>query len=155
MENNELYLLDMLSLIYEDMDTDAIEERFVDIVSEMFSFDRVGLFFVKHRKEVLQGKLCRGFEPGTISSIKIPVAEEFSLSRPLVTGYPLWGPNIEQDEFTRKMGLTNYAIIPIVNQKRISCWRMKNCTATDCPAYGKQWLRCWLPRHTRVPGSCR
>ncbi|HDL98142.1 MAG TPA: hypothetical protein ENH16_00960, partial [Desulfobacteraceae bacterium] len=68
MEDKELLLLDMLSLINEEMDIDAIEERFVNIVSEVFSFDRVGLFFVKHQKEILQGKLCKGFEPGTISS---------------------------------------------------------------------------------------
>ncbi len=144
MEDKELLLLDMLSLINEEMDIDAIEERFVNIVSEVFSFDRVGLFFVKHQKEILQGKLCKGFEPGTISSIKIPVAEEFPFTRPLAMGAPLRGSEIEADVFTRKMGLTNYAIIPIVNQKRISCWRLKNCQVTDCPAYGKHGLRCWL-----------
>ena len=149
MENNGLLMLDMLSLVYEDMDIDAIEERFVSLVAEVFSFDRVGLFFVKHRKEILQGKLCKGFEPGTISSIEIPVAENYSFTRPLVTGYPLWGDDIEADLFTRKLGLTNFAIIPIVNQKRISCWRLKNCAATDCPAYGKQWLRCWLVSSTK------
>ena len=53
-------------LIYEDMDIDAIEERFIDLVVEIFSFDRVALFFVKHRKGMLQGKLCKGFEPETI-----------------------------------------------------------------------------------------
>ena len=149
MEDKELLILDMLSLVYEDMDIDAIEERFVDLVAEIFSFDRVGLFFVKHRKEILQGKLCKGFEPGTISSIEIPIAEKFSFTRPLVTGYPLWGDDIEADLFTNKLGLTNFAIIPIVNQKRISCWRLKNCVATDCPAYGKQWLRCWLVTDTK------
>jgi diguanylate cyclase (GGDEF)-like protein len=138
----------MLSLVYEDMDIDAIEERFVAIVSEMFSFDRVALFFVKHHKKVLQGKLCKGFVPGTISSIEIPISANYSFTRPLVTGFPLWGAKLESDAFTRQMGLTNYAVIPIVNQKRIACWRLKKCSATDCPAYGKQWLRCWL-----VPGT--
>jgi len=149
MENKEILLMDMISLVYEDMDIDAIEERFVSLVSDIFSFDRVGLFFVKHRKEVLQGKICKGFEPGSISSIEIPVAERFSFTKPLVTGYPLWGNDLEVDEFTRKLGLTNYAIIPIVNQKRISCWRLKNCVSTDCPAYGKRWLRCWLVADTK------
>lgn len=148
MEIKDVILLDMLSLVYEDMDLDAIEERFVDIVSEIFSFDRVALFFVKHRKKILQGKLCKGFAPGTISSIEIPVGTNYSLTRPLVTGFPLWDANLEQDDFTRQLGLTNYAVIPIVNQKRIACWRLKKCSATGCPAYGKQWLRCWL-----VPGT--
>lgn len=141
--------MDMISLVYEEMDIDAIEERFVNIVSEIFSFDRVGLFFVKHRKEVLQGKICKGFEPGAISSIEIPVAEKYSLTRPLVTGYPLWGSEVETDKFTRQLELQNFAIIPIVNQKRISCWRLKKCVVTDCPAYGKQWLRCWLIPDTK------
>jgi len=95
MEDKELLLLDMLSLVNEEMDIDAIEERLVNIVSEVFSFDRVGLFFVKHHKEILQGKLCKGFEPGTISSIEIPVAEEFPFTRPLVMGIPLRGSEIE------------------------------------------------------------
>ena len=149
MKNREFRLLDMLSLVYEDMDIDAIEEKFVNIVSEIFSFDRVGLLFIKHRKEILQGKLCKGFEPGTISSINIPVSDKHVFTRPLVTGFPLWGEDIETDSFTRKMGLTNFAIIPIVNQKRVSCWRLKNCVAKDCPAYGKQWLRCWLVQDTK------
>ncbi len=149
MEDKELLLLDMLSLVNEEMDIDAIEERFINIVSEVFSFDRVGLFFVKHHEEILQGKLCKGFEPGTISSIKIPVAEEFSFTRPLVMGFPLRGTEIEADVFTRKMGLTNFAIIPLVNQKRISCWRLKNCRSTDCPAYGRHGLRCWLVRDAK------
>jgi len=144
MEDKEFLLLDMLSLVYEDMDIDAIEKRFINLVSEIFDFDRIGLFFVKHRKEILQGKLCKGFKPGAISSIEIPVVEEFAFTRPLVTGYPLWGADIKEDRFTRKLQLTNFAIIPIVNQKRLSCWRIKNCSKPECPAYGKQWLRCWL-----------
>lgn len=148
MENKDVILLDMLSLVYEEMDVDAIEERFVNIVSEIFSFDRVALFFVKHRKKVLQGKLCKGFEPGTISSIELPVVANYSFTQPLVTGFPLWGAKLEQDKFTELLGLTNYAVIPIVNQKRIACWRLKKCSATGCPAFGKQWLRCWL-----VPGT--
>jgi len=89
MESDELHLLDMLSLVYEDMDIDAIEERFVNFVAEIFSFDRVVLFFVKHRKEILQGKLCKGFEVGTVSSIKISVEEEYLFTRPRVTRFPV------------------------------------------------------------------
>ena len=144
MENKEFFVLDMLSLIYEDMDIDAIEERFINSVSEIFSFDRVGLFFVKHRKGVLQGKLCRGFEPGSISSLEIPVSEEYLFTKPLVTGFPLWSTESETDPFVHKMDLSNFAIIPIVNKKRIPCWKIKNCQETDCPAYGNKWLRCWL-----------
>jgi hypothetical protein len=102
MEEKDYLLLDMLSLVYEDMDINAIEERFVDLVVEIFSFDRVGLFFVKHRKGILQGKLCKGFEPGTISSLKIPLAEKYLFTRPLVTGFPLWGEEAEADPFPRK-----------------------------------------------------
>ena len=125
MKDKEYLMLDMLSLVYEDMDIDAIEERFIDLVSEIFAFDRVGLFFVKHRKGVLQGKLCKGFEPGAISSLEIPVAEKYVFNRPLVTGFPLWSEEIQGDKFTREMGLTNFAIIPIVSKKRIACWQVK------------------------------
>jgi len=44
MQPDDLTILDMLSFIYEDMDTDAIEEKFVDVTSKVFSFDKVGLF---------------------------------------------------------------------------------------------------------------
>jgi len=144
MEGKEFYVLDMLSLIYEDMDIDAIEERFVNSVAEIFAFDRVGLFFVKHRKGVLKGKLCRGFNPGSISSLEIPLSEEYMFTRPLVTGFPLWSTDSEADPFARQLELSNFAIIPIVNKKRISCWRIKKCGEKDCPAYGNTWLRCWL-----------
>jgi len=106
MENRDVILLDMLSLIHEEMDLDAIEERFVNIVSEIFSFDRVGLFFVKHRKNVLKGKLCRGFAPGDISSLEIPVAADSMFTRPLISGIPLWGERLAPDPFTERLGLT-------------------------------------------------
>ena len=142
-------MLDMLSLIYEDMDIDSIEERFVNFVAEIFSFDRVGLFFVKHRKGILQGKLCKGFEVGTISSIKIPIDEGYLFTRPLITGFPLCDAEPGADPFARKLGLKNFTVIPIVNRKRISCWKLKNCKATDCPAYGDKLLRCWLVPNTK------
>ena len=63
MENTELTLLEMIGSVYEDLDTDKIEERFVELVNDMFHFDRVALFFLKHRKQVLQGKLSRGSPP--------------------------------------------------------------------------------------------
>lgn len=151
MNNKEFLMLDMLSIVYEEMDIDAVEEKLVNMVSEIFSFDRVALFFVKHRKEVLQGKLCKGFEPGTISSIVLPIAEQYAFTRPLVSGFPLWGSEIKEDRFTRQIGLTHFAVIPIINQKRTSCWQLKNCAARDCPAYGKQWVRCWLVPDT---GCC-
>lgn len=155
MENKELQLLEMLSLIYEDMDIDAIEERFVGLVSDIFAFDRVGLFFVKHRKGILQGKLCKGFTPGEISSVQIPVAEKYLFTRPLITGFPLWGDH-ERDPFTDKLGMQNFAIIPVVSRKRIPCWRIKRCRVVDCPAYGKKWLRCWLVEGTKCSdGSMR
>lgn len=156
MENGqyrELLMLDMLSMVYEDMDVDAIEEKFMNFVSEIFSFDRLGLFFVKHRKGMLQGKLCKGFAPGSISSLEIPVAEKYLFTRPLVTGLPIWDLGPEADPFALEMGLDKFAIIPIVSQKRISCWQIKKCESTDCPAYGNKWLRCWLASDTKCCDS--
>jgi diguanylate cyclase (GGDEF)-like protein len=139
----------MLSLIYEDLDFDTIEERFVSLVAELFPFDRVGLFFVKHKKGLLKGKLGKGFEEGAISSIEVPIAEKYLLSRPLITGFPLWNIEIGDDPFLRKMGLRKFALIPVISRKRIPCWQVTNCGVLDCPAYGNKWLRCWLVPETK------
>lgn len=149
MQPDNLAILDMLCFIYEDMDTDAIEEKFIELTTKVFSFDRVGLFFLKHKKGILQGKLCRGFPLGTISSLEIPVDGMNLLTRPLVTGFPLWNEPVGDDPWVTKMGLTNFAVIPIVNKKRVPCWQLKDCSAVDCPAYGKKWLRCWLVADTK------
>lgn len=150
MAKTDLQMLDMLSLIYEDLDIDSIEERFVLFVSGIFSFDRIGLFFVKHRKGTLQGKLCKGFAIGEISSIEIPLADEYIFTRPLITGFPVVGTELEGDLFTRKLGLNNFAVIPVVNRKRTSCWKIKDCQSTSCPAHGNKMLRCWLLPQTAM-----
>lgn len=149
MQPRNLVLLEMLSLLYEDMDVDSIEERFVSLVGDLFPFDRVGLFFVKHKKGILQGKLCKGFDPGTISSLHIPISQDNIFTRPLISGFPVTSEEAEGDATVRRMGLSHYALIPVVNKKRVSCWQVKKCTATDCPAYGNKWVRCWLVPHTR------
>ncbi|MDH3394289.1 MAG: GGDEF domain-containing protein [Desulfobulbaceae bacterium] len=147
-DSKELALLEMLSLVYEEMDLDTIEERFVNLTADIFGFDRVGLFFVKHRKGVLQGKLCKGFDPGIISSLEIPLNGKSIFIKPLITGFPLISSEEPTDPHTQKLGIHDFALIPIVNKKRLSCWQIKKCTKADCPAYGKKWLRCWL-----VPGT--
>jgi len=146
--SKEMLLVEMLSLVYEEMDVDAIEERFVNLTADIFGFDRVGLFFVKHKKGTLQGKLCKGFEPGLISSLELPVNAGHLLTKPLVTGFPIYHLEGEPDACLKKIGLKNFALIPIVNKRRLSCWQIKKCYKQDCPAFGKKWLRCWL-----VPGT--
>jgi len=141
-------ILEMLSLVYEDLDVDTIEQRFVALVAELFPFTRVGLFFVKHKKGLLQGKLCKGFAEGAISTIEAPVDGRSLLTRPLITGYPLWNEESAGDPFLGGLGLNHFALIPVVSKKRIPCWEITECRATACPAYGQQWLRCWL-----VPGT--
>jgi diguanylate cyclase (GGDEF)-like protein len=149
MELNDLVVLEMLSFIYEDMDIDAIEEKFIELTFKVFSFDKVGLFFLKHKKGTLQGKLCRGFSSGTISAVEIPIDENCVLTKPLVTGFPLWNELHGDDPWFSEMGLNNFAVIPIINKKRLSCQQLKDCSAEDCPAYGKKWLRCWLVPKTK------
>lgn len=141
-------ILEMLSLVYEDLDVDTIEQRFVTMVAELFPFSRVGLFFVKHKKGLLQGKLCKGFAEGSISTIEVPIDGQHLLTRPLISGFPLWDEPSRDDPFLGSLGLQHYALIPVVNKKRIPCWQITDCRASDCPAYGHQWLRCWL-----VPGT--
>jgi len=34
-----------------------------------------------------------------------------------------------------------------------TCWRAKNCTAEDCPSYGKEHVRCWLIAGTYCRGE--
>lgn len=142
-------ILEMLSLVYEDLDVDTIEQRFVSLVAELFPFTRVGLFFVKHKKGLLQGKLCKGFAEGSISTIEVPIEGQYLLTRPLITGFPLWNEPGCNDPFLGSLGLHHFALIPVVNKKRIPCWQITECQATDCPAYGHQWLRCWLVADTR------
>ena len=149
MKPDNISVLEMLSFIYEEMDVDAIEEKFIDLVYKLFSFDKAGLFFLKHRKGALQGKLCRGFTSGTINSLTIPVMDENLLTRPLITGFPLWNEPHGDDPFLSVLELENFAVIPIVNKKRLPCWQLKDCAAKDCPAYGKKWLRCWLVPNTK------
>lgn len=141
-------ILEMLSLVYEDLDVDTIEQRFVTLVAELFPFTRVGLFFVKHKKGLLQGKLCRGFAEGSISTIEVPIDGQYLLTKPLITGFPLWNESSQDDPFLRTLELSNFALIPVVNKKRIPCWQITDCQIPACPAYGQQWLRCWL-----VPGT--
>lgn len=149
MQSNDLAILEMLSFIYEDMDIDAIEEKFIELTFKVFSFDKVGLFFLKHKKGTLQGKLCRGFTSGTIRSVEVSIDENSLLTKPLITGFPLWNEQQEDDPWFADMGLTNFAVIPIVNKKRLSCQQLKDCSVEDCPAYGKKWLRCWLVPNTK------
>lgn len=139
--------LEMLSFIYEEMDVDAIERKFIELVRDIFPVGRVGLFFVKHKRGVLQGKLCSGFDPDTINALEIPVKEEFILTRPLITGFPIWKESAGDDPYARQLGLENFAVIPITNQNHIRCWEAKNCKVIDCPANARNFLRCWL-----VPG---
>ena len=146
--SNEMSLLEMLSLVYEEMDVDVIEERFVNLTVAIFGFDRVGLLFVKHKKGVLQGKLCKGFDAGLISSLELPISTDCLLTKPLVTGFPIYNYEGEVDASITKIGLENFALIPIVNKRRLSCWQIKKCYKDDCPAFGKKWLRCWM-----VPGT--
>lgn len=142
-------ILEMLSLVYEDLDVDSIEQRFVTLVAEHFPVKRVGLFFVKHKKGLLQGKLCKGFSEGFINSIEVPIDGQYLLTKPLISGFPLWNEPSGNDPFLGDLGLNHFALIPVVSRKRIPCWQVTECQAPTCPAYGHQWLRCWLVPETQ------
>ncbi len=147
-------ILEMLSLIYEDLAVDNVEERFVELVSYVFSFDRIALFFVKHKKKFLQGKLSKGFSPGMVEGMEIPLDERFQFVKPLITGFPVWEEEVDRnDPYVRMLDLHNFALIPMVNKKRMRCWEIVNCLTKDCPAYGKKWLRCWLVSGTKRKGG--
>lgn len=139
-----LKILEMLPLIYEDLDIDTIERRFFAMTAEIFAFDRLALFFVKHKKSLLQGKLSHGFAADAIESLNIPLSANFIFTSPLITGVPVWNRIIDNDPYVDTLGLTNFAVIPVINRKRVSCWEVTACQEHSCPAYGNRWLRCWL-----------
>lgn len=153
MEITDFTLVEMIGRINEDMDTDKIEERFFELVSARFGFDRTALFFLKHRRGMLHGKLSSGFPPGLIQGAEIPVKDNSLLARPLITGMPFCIGSGDSDTHAKRLGLSRAALIPIVNNKRVSCWERKNCNELKCPAYGEKWVRCWLVRGTRCGGE--
>ena len=146
---DNIQVLEMLSLIYEDLDIDTVERRFVELTNEIFSFDRLALFFVKHHKSVLQGKLSKGFDDGEIEALNIPISEEYVFTTPLITGVPYWNTTATDDTYVKILSLSNFALIPVVNKKRLPCWEITQCQELDCSAYGKKWLRCWLVADTK------
>ena len=145
-----LSVLETLSLIYEDLDINNVEEKFIDLVDEAFDFDRIALFFVKHKKNILQGKLGKGFDHKTITELAFPLDTGSLLSSPLANGFPVQAEEKDRnDPLVTRLGIENYVLIPVVNKKRVVCWEVKNCTRTECPVYGKRWTRCWLVADTK------
>jgi diguanylate cyclase (GGDEF)-like protein len=151
--SSALSLIEMLGLIYEDLDIDNIEEKFFRLIDEIFPFDRTALFFIKHGKGVLQGKLARGFDGRVIETMEIPLDGSELFAGLLTTGLPLRIGEKECRGGLAPLELQNGAFIPIVKRKRPPCWQVKECGSTDCPAYGKNWLRCWLVAGTKC-GAC-
>lgn len=149
MNFGDLHIIEMLDCIYEDLDIEKIEEKFVDLVNDAFSFDRVALLFVKHKKGILKGKLSHGFDQAVVESIEIPLSANSLLINPLITGIASREKSDIPDRYADLLGLKNFALVPIVNKKRMACWKIKNCLSTDCPAYGKKWIRCWLVSGTK------
>ena len=137
-------ILELLATIHEDLDTDTVERRFFALAAQVFNFDRLALFFVKHQKALLQGKLSRGFAPREIEALTIPLSDQFILTLPLITGIPLWNQIVLSDPYAGALKLTHFAVIPVMNRKRVPCWEITACGQGQCPAYGNRWLRCWL-----------
>lgn len=139
-----LKILEMLPLIYEDLDTDTIERRFFDQIGQIFTFDRLALFFIKHHKGVLHGKLSHGFTPGEVEAINIPLPSDYIRINSRITANLAWNQIIDHDPCRQRLGLTHFAVIPIINRRRVMCWEFNACGKAQCPAFGNRWLRCWL-----------
>jgi diguanylate cyclase (GGDEF)-like protein len=153
MHFDTIKILEMLSLIYEDLDIDTVERRFFALTTQIFAFDRLALFYVKHRKGVLQGKLSQGFPGERIGAMEIPLTSDYLFTAPLITGVPIWNQGAEGDPYAQELGLANFAIIPIINRKRVSCWEVTACHEESCAAYGNRWLRCWLVPERKCAGG--
>lgn len=152
--SDTLNLVEMLGLISDPLDPVDVERRFFRFVDELFPFDRIALFFVKHGKGVLQGKLARGFEAQQLERMEISLKEQ-PLAELLAAGLPY----CSQDGWLEgklgrmeKLELWNFAFIPIVKRKNFPCWELwelEECSKAGCPAYGKNWLRCWYVTGTK------
>jgi diguanylate cyclase (GGDEF)-like protein len=149
-----LKILEMLPLIYEDLDIDSIEQRFFEQIRKLFTFDRLALFFIKHHKGLLHGKLSYGFASGEVEALDIPLPEDYIRISPQITASLAWNQIIDRDPCVKSLGLANFAVIPIINRKRVLCWEFNLCKEPQCPAFGNRWLRCWLiPNHKCCTGQ--
>jgi diguanylate cyclase (GGDEF)-like protein len=156
--SNYLQILESLNLIYEDLDLDKVEEKFIDLVANAFPFDRCALLFIKHKKKKLQGKLAKGFSQNAIRSISIPLTDDYMFIKPLITGSPLWGEEFAEtgtlgDRWTEMLGIRNFVLVPVASRARKPCWEIKRCQQQGCPAYGKKWQHCWMVSDTRCHRS--
>jgi len=152
-----LPLIEMLGMISDFLDPAIVEEQFFRLVDELFPFDRVAFFFVKHGKGVLQGKLSRGFAAPLPEEVEVPLAAGQPLAELLTSGLPYRsaaGKGEVEMGVLEILQLRNFAFIPIIKRKNLPCWKIEECTDTDCPAHGKSWLRCWHIPGTRCP-LCR
>ncbi|MFA7383688.1 MAG: GGDEF domain-containing protein [Desulfurivibrionaceae bacterium] len=152
-----LPLIEMLGMISDFLDPAVVEEQFFRLVDELFPFDRVAFFFVKHGKGVLQGKLSRGFAAHLPEEVEVSLAAGQPLAELLTSGLPYHsadGKNEVEMGVLEILQLRNFAFIPIIKRKNLPCWKIEECTDTDCPAHGKSWLRCWHIPGTRCP-LCR
>lgn len=145
MLSSHLSVLETLSVIYEDLDLDKVEDKFITLVKNSFNYDRLALFFVKHKKNVIQGKLEHGFSAEQqINELQIPLKGQTLFHQPLISGFPYWlDKDDDNDEFKEMLGLDNTVLVPISNKKRVECWQAKNCQQSTCPAFGRKWLKCW------------
>ena len=141
---NHFAILEAFSLLYEDLDLQLVESKLIEFICFTFGFDRTAFFFVKHKKNVLQGKQGCGFEPGVIEDIQVELSSGASLAAPLLSGAPLRSEGGKDEAWKRGLNLTNYVLVPIVNRKHAACWEQRNCAKTDCPVYRNKWMHCWL-----------
>lgn len=57
------------------------------------------------------------------------------------------------NEVEAKKGFTTHEYKPVHNPHIPTCWEMKKCGKDDCPAYGKQNVRCWQLAGTHCGGQ--
>lgn len=141
---DQIAILEAFRVLYDDLDLQIVESRLIDFISSTFNFDRTAFFYVKHRKGVLQGKLGRGFAPGTIEGFQTDLSGEEALVAPLHTGAPLRVDAPTGEAWEKALGLSNYALVPILNRRRSACWQHRECLTEDCPAFLRKWMHCWL-----------
>ena len=115
-------------------------------IQEIIEFDRVVLFVVDTQSLSLKANACVGIDESELKQIQIPcgfsggeITDALFLNRHILVEKP----DVQNDLFYTELGSDSYLVIPLVNKVNRTCWEMKSCNKTACPAHGSVNPYCW------------
>jgi serine phosphatase RsbU (regulator of sigma subunit) len=140
-------------VLHSCTDFNSITKTVLLAIQEIIEFDRVILFNIDKDNSCLTPSSWVGFTSLNKNSLSITIGFEggeitdaLFLNRHILVEEP----DSENDIFCKKLGSTNYLVIPLVLKVNKKCWEAKNCNKTSCPAYKGYNPYCWS-----IPGSCQ